>query len=140
MSEADRSLLSLVNEARSQPRQCGNEKFRAAEPLSWNCKLADVARAHSEDMAELGFLSHTGPDGTQIGERVNNRNYRWSAVGENIAAGQNSVGEVVNSWLSSPGHCANIMRTEFTEMGAARVEAPGSQYSLFWTQVFAQPR
>ncbi|MEH6355336.1 MAG: CAP domain-containing protein [Marinobacter sp.] len=140
MNEADRSLLNRVNEARSQPRQCGNKDFNAASPLDWNCKLADAAQAHSEDMAELDFFSHTGSDGSQIGERVNDRSYRWSAVGENIAAGQNSVGEVVDAWLSSPGHCANIMRAQFSEMGAAKIEAPSSQYSPYWTQVFARPR
>ena len=140
MDETDRSLLNRVNEARSQPRQCGNEDFNAVDPLSWSCKLEEAARGHSEDMAELEFFSHTGPEGSQIGERVSERHYQWSAVGENIAAGQNSVDEVVDGWLSSPGHCANIMHAEFTEMGAARIEAPGSQYSPFWTQVFARPR
>ncbi|PFG54095.1 uncharacterized protein YkwD [Marinobacter sp. LV10R520-4] len=140
MDETDRSLLNSVNEARSQPRQCGNEDFNAVDPLSWSCKLEEAARGHSEDMAELEFFSHTGSEGSQIGERVSERHYQWSAVGENIAAGQNSVDEVVDGWLSSPGHCANIMHAEFTEMGAARIEAPGSQYSPFWTQVFARPR
>ncbi|MCR8915499.1 CAP domain-containing protein [Marinobacter panjinensis] len=140
MDETDRALLNLVNEARSQPRQCGDEDFDAAEPLSWNCKLADAAHAHSEDMIEQEFFSHTSPEGVQTGRRVNDRGYSWSAVGENIASGQNSVDRVVEGWLSSPGHCANIMSTEFTEMGAARVEAPGSPYSPFWTQVFARPR
>ena len=140
MDEADQSLLNRINDARSQPRQCGNEDFNAVDPLSWSCKLEEAARGHSEDMAELEFFSHTGPEGSQIGERVSERHYQWSAVGENIAAGQNSVDEVVDGWLSSPGHCANIMHAEFTEMGAARLEAPGSQYSPFWTQVFARPR
>ena len=140
MDETDRALLSRVNEARSQPRQCGDQNFDAAEPLSWNCKLTDAARAHSEDMVELEFFSHTGPEGLGTGERVDERNYSWSAVGENIAAGQNSVDQVVGGWLSSPGHCANIMRAEFTEMGAAKIEAPGSKYSPLWTQVFARPR
>jgi uncharacterized protein YkwD len=140
MDEADQSLLNRVNEARSQPRQCGNHDVNAVDPLSWNCKLEDAARAHSKSMAELEFFSHTSPDGAEIGERVNNRDYRWSAVGENIAAGQNSVEEVVDAWLSSPGHCANLMSAKFTEMGAVRIEAPGSQYSPFWTQVFARPR
>lgn len=140
MDETDRALLNRVNEARSQPRQCGDQHFDAAEPLSWNCKLEDAARAHSENMAELEFFSHSGPEGVQTGKRVNDRGYSWSAVGENIAMGQNSVDDVVDGWLSSPGHCANIMSTEFTEMGAARVEAPGSQHSPFWTQVFARPR
>jgi len=140
MDETDRALLDRVNEARSQPRQCGDQDFGAAEPLSWNCKLEEAARAHSEDMAEQEYFSHTGPEGVQTGERVNDRGYSWSAVGENIAGGQKSVDDVVDGWLSSPGHCANIMKAEFTEMGGARVEAPDSKYSPFWTQVFAQPR
>ena len=105
-----------------------------------HCPGTASARAHSEDMVELEFFSHTGPEGLGTGERVDERNYSWSAVGENIAAGQNSVDQVVGGWLSSPGHCANIMRAEFTEMGAARIEAPGSKYSPLWTQVFARPR
>ncbi len=140
MDHTEQAMLERVNEARSQPRQCGDEDFDAAEPLTWNCTLEASARAHSEDMAELEFFSHTGPGGLQIGERVKNRGYEWLAVGENIAAGQSSVDDVVDGWLSSPGHCANIMSAEFTEMGAARIEAPGSEYSPFWTQVFARPR
>ncbi|SFR45209.1 Cysteine-rich secretory protein family protein [Marinobacter daqiaonensis] len=140
LDATEQALLERVNEARGEARQCGDESFDAAQPLSWNCKLEDAALAHSTEMAELEFFSHTGPDGVRIGERVNDRGYRWSAVGENIAAGQNSVDDVVDGWLSSPGHCANIMSPKFTEMGAARVEAPGSQYSPFWTQVFARPR
>lgn len=140
MDKTERALLNRVNEARSQPRQCGDEDFDAAEPLSWNCKLEDAARAHSRDMTELEFFGHTDPEGVQTGERVSNRGYNWSAVGENIAMGQNSVDDVVDGWLSSPGHCANIMSDNFTEMGAARIEAPGSQYSPVWTQVFGRPR
>lgn len=140
LDKTEQALLDRVNEARSQPRQCGDESFDAAESLSWDCKLEEAARAHSEAMAKLEFFSHTGPDGVQIGERVTNRGYSWRAVGENIAGGQNSVEDVVDGWLSSPGHCSNIMSTKFTEMGAARVEAPDSQYSPFWTQVFARPR
>lgn len=139
MDKTDQALLERVNEARSQARQCGDKKFDAAESLAWNCELEDAARAHSEAMAKLEFFSHTGPDGVQIGERVKNRGYRWMAVGENIAGGQNSVDDVVDGWLSSPGHCSNIMSTKFTEMGAARVEAPGSPYSPYWTQVFGRP-
>ncbi|WP_207308877.1 CAP domain-containing protein [Marinobacter salicampi] len=140
IDETDQALLDRVNEARSQPRQCGDEDFGAAESLSWDCKLEEAARAHSEAMAKLEFFSHIGPDGVQIGERVKNRGYSWMAVGENIAGGQKSVDDVVDGWLSSPGHCSNIMSTKFTEMGAARVETPGSQYSPLWTQVFARPR
>jgi len=137
--ETGRALLERVNDARSQPRQCGDENFDAAEPLSWDCRLEDAAQAHSNDMAELEYFSHTGPDGVEMGERVRSRGYDWSAVGENIAGGQKSVDDVVDGWLSSPGHCANLMSPKFTEMGAARGEAPGSRYSPFWTQVFGRP-
>lgn len=140
LNKTEQALLDRVNEARSQPRQCGDKHFEATGPLSWNCTLEDAAQAHSEDMAELEFFSHTGPDGLEIGERVRRRGYSWRAVGENIAAGQDSVDRVMGRWLSSPGHCANIMSAKFTEMGASRVEAPESQYSPFWTQVFASPR
>lgn len=140
MNETAQALLNSVNEARSQRRQCGDQNVDAAEPLSWNCKLQDAASAHSENMAEQAFFSHSGPEGAQVSDRVSSRGYIWSAVGENIAAGQNSVDKVMDGWLSSPGHCTNIMSAEFTEMGAARVEAPGSKYSPFWTQVFGRPR
>jgi uncharacterized protein YkwD len=140
MDETDRTLMNRINEARSQPQQCGNQNFHAVAPLAWNCKLQDAAQVHSKNMAELEFFSHTGPDGAGVSERVNKAHYRWSAVGENIAAGQISVDEVVDAWLSSPGHCANIMNAKFTETGAARITAPSSQYSPFWTQTFARPR
>lgn len=140
LDQSDRALLAAVNQARSEARQCGSEQFEAAEELTWNCKLENAALAHSTDMAELGFFSHTGPGGARIADRVDARSYDWQQVGENIAAGQQSPGEVVEGWIESPGHCANIMNGAFTEMGAARVEAPNSQYSPFWTLVLARPR
>lgn len=140
VDETDQAMLDAVNEARAEARDCGDQSFAAAGELTWNCTLEDAARAHSEDMVEQEFFSHTGPDGLRIADRVDARGYSWTQVGENIAAGQKSVDEVVDGWIESPGHCGNIMNPEFTEMGAARVEAPGSQYSPFWTQVFGRPR
>ncbi|MHB0775614.1 CAP domain-containing protein [Halomonas sp. WWR20] len=138
-NEIQRTLLERINEARSRARQCGDETFEAVEPLTWNCKLEAAAEAHSSAMAEHDFFSHTGPDGEEVGERVNARGYDWTAVGENIAAGQASVAAVVDGWLASPGHCANIMNGKFTEMGAASVEQADSKYSPYWTQVLARP-
>lgn len=140
MGEMNQAILEHVNNARSQARLCGEEKFEAAAPLTWNCKLEAAARAHTKDMAEKRYFSHTSPGGTGIRERVNSEDYDWIAVGENIAAGQPSASAVVRGWLSSPGHCSNIMNANFTEMGAAKVEEPGSRYSPYWTQVLAKPR
>nr|WP_299242463.1 CAP domain-containing protein [uncultured Halomonas sp.] len=132
--------LARVNDARSQARHCGDKRFEAVKPLSWSCKLEAAASAHSHDMAENSFFSHTGPDGDRVGQRVTAEGYTWRAVGENIAAGQQSGDAVLESWLGSADHCANIMNKTFTEMGMSRVEVPDSKYSPYWTQVLGRPR
>ncbi|NIC04117.1 CAP domain-containing protein [Billgrantia bachuensis] len=139
-NEEQREMLERVNQARSEARQCGDEEHEAAEPLEWNCRLTEAAKAHSRAMAEEEFFGHAGEDDEGVAARVNEAGYEWMAVGENIAAGQAEVEAVMQGWLDSPGHCSNIMSDEFTEMGAASVEAEASRYSPFWTQVFARPR
>jgi uncharacterized protein YkwD len=140
MSEYDKQMLTQVNAARSQSRSCGSENYPAAAALSWHCTLEDVAYAHSRDMGDHNFFSHTGSDGLTVGDRVSNAGYDWSAAGENIAAGQQTIDSVMAAWLDSPGHCANIMRPLFTEFGMASYSVTGSDYRIYWTQVFARPR
>lgn len=140
MSEYDKQMLTQVNAARSQSRSCGSENYPAAAALSWHCTLEDVAYAHSRDMGDHNFFSHTGSDGLTVGDRVSNAGYDWSAAGENIAAGQQTIDTVMAAWLDSPGHCANIMRPLFTEFGMASYSVTGSDYRIYWTQVFARPR
>jgi len=140
MSEEDKQMLTQVNNARSQPRECGSESYPATAALSWHCTLEDVAYAHSRDMGDNNFFSHKGSDGLSVGDRVSNAGYDWSAVGENIAAGQQTIDMVMAVWLDSPGHCANIMSSVYTEFGAASYSVDGSDYPIYWTQVFARPR
>jgi uncharacterized protein YkwD len=140
MSEGDKLMLTQVNNIRSQPRTCGSERYPATAALSWHCTLEDVAYAHSRDMGDYNFFSHTGSDGLTVGDRVGNAGYVWSSVGENIAAGQQTIDIVMAAWLDSPGHCANIMRTIYTEFGASSYRVDGSDYPIYWTQVFASPR
>jgi uncharacterized protein YkwD len=140
MSESDKQMLTQVNTVRSQSRNCGSEYYQAAAALSWHCTLEDVAYAHSRDMGDYNFFSHTGSDGLTVGDRVRNAGYDWSAVGENIAAGQQTIETVLAAWLDSPGHCANIMRPLYTEIGMAGYSVDGSDYRIYWTQVFARPR
>ncbi|WP_328587985.1 CAP domain-containing protein [Vreelandella rituensis] len=140
LTERKRKMLSLINEARSQARQCGDQRYTATQALTWNCTLEAAAEAHSKDMAENDYFSHTGSDGVGIQQRVSNRGYVWRTVGENIAAGQMSIEAVVDGWLESPGHCSNIMNDTFTEMGMAKADDPDSVYSSYWTQVLARPR
>ncbi|MGA7979114.1 MAG: CAP domain-containing protein [Chromatiaceae bacterium] len=134
------TMLALVNQARAVGRICGQEGyFPPASPVSWNDLLAQAAQRHSDDMANNNFFSHIGSDGTNVANRVTDTGYDWSAVGENIAAGYETVQSVVQAWLDSPGHCANIMQPLFEEMGAAKAVNPNSYYQIYWTQVFAAP-
>jgi len=138
--EAGRIILDLVNAARAQPRRCGDRQFGPAQPLSWHPDLAEAALAHSSDMAAHRQFSHRGSDGSEAAQRATRAGYRWTHIGENIAAGQTSPQEAVEGWLDSPGHCANLMNPQFSEMGAgyavSRARLPGFPY---WTQVFGTP-
>lgn len=138
--EAGKAILEQVNQARREPRRCGKQSFDAAPPVSWNSKLGDTALAHSRDMAQQDYFSHQGRDGSQVSDRAQRQGYRWQRIGENIAAGQGSAEQAVSGWLASPGHCRNIMNPDFTEMGAAYATNPESAATVYWTQVFGQPR
>ena len=140
MNDRDREMLDRINRARASSRQCGAQSYPAAPPLTWNCTLATVALEHSRDMGERNFFSHTGSDGLSSSQRVTNASYSWRTTGENIAAGLATVEEVMAGWLSSPGHCANIMNDSYTEIGAARYHNSGADYRYYWTQLFATPR
>jgi uncharacterized protein YkwD len=140
MSDADKEMLTQVNDARSQARACGSDSYPATAALSWQCTLEDVAQEHNRDMGDHNFFSHTGSDGLGPADRVRNAGYDWSAVGENIAAGQQTIDAVMQAWLDSPGHCANIMRASYTEFGAASYAVGGSEFPIYWTQIFARPR
>ncbi len=134
--QAGMRILELVNAARAEARSCGAREFAAVPPVEWNAKLATTALAHSSDMARHDYFAHAGRDGSQVGARATNHGYDWRAIGENIAAGQGSAQRVVAGWLSSPGHCVNIMGRNFTEMGAAYAVNRGSASTIYWTQVF----
>jgi uncharacterized protein YkwD len=90
-------------------------------PLTLSEKLTQAALVHAKDMAEHHELDHTGSDKSTVAERAKRQGYAYILVGENIADGQKSVGEVVATWMESPGHRKNIL-AEFTEMGGARVK------------------
>lgn len=122
-------LLQLVNDVRKKGCHCGQQYMAPAPPLVWNERLEQVARAHSRDMADKKFFSHTGSGGAGSGERIRAAGYNWTVYGENIAEGFPTERQVVEGWLKSPGHCSNIMNPNFTEMGVARV-------GQYWTQDF----
>lgn len=143
LTAEEQSMLDRVNATRAQAREFGYEgSFKAVSPVSWNCKLKAAALSHSMDMANNNIFSHTGSDGKKMDYRVNQAGYLWSALGENIAAGipLSSVNAVVQAWIDSPGHCANMMSSTYTELGASKYSNSSSTYDVYWTQVFGRPR
>jgi len=148
------AYLDVINEARAEGRECGEYGyFPAADPLSWNDRLYAASYEHSKDMAISNTFSHTGSGtksdvtaevlhpgtGSSVSERIEHNGYtNWRRYGENIAAGtsMDEAVEAMEGWLASPGHCKNIMKAEFKEVGMAVYYNEESHYKYYWTQDF----
>ncbi|MFD1149369.1 CAP domain-containing protein [Saccharothrix hoggarensis] len=119
-SEADQ-VVALVNEARDLAG-CG--------PLKVDDRVVAAARAHSADMAERDYFSHTTPEGVGFAQRMREAGYP-SPGGENIAKGQRSADQVMRAWMNSDGHRRNILNCGFTTIGVG-LDTRG----WYWTQNF----
>ena len=139
-ADASQRVLKLANEARARPRRCGGTQFQAAPPLKLEQRLNEAASVQARDMARHNMLEHEGTDGSTPAIRITRTGYAWRTVGENVASGPTSADEVMEGWLDSPGHCANLMNPRFTEMGIAYVVDPRSESGVYWSQVFAAPK
>ena len=134
------SLLARVNQYRAAGASCRSAgQFAPALPLSWNAQLEQAAAGHSIDMATQNYFSHSSLDGRTMADRINATGYLWRNLGENIAAGYPTVNAVVDAWMSSDGHCANIMNLAFQEVGVACVPSSTSTYSSYWTMNLGRP-
>lgn len=122
-------MLKLVNSARTKGCNCGDKYFSPVPALAWNEQLEKAAIAHTKDMSQKKFFSHTGADGSTVATRMEKAGYKWISFGENIGLGYQSEQEAVEAWLKSPGHCKNMMSPKFKEIGVARM-------GEYWTQVF----
>ncbi|MGI9037716.1 MAG: CAP domain-containing protein [Gemmatimonadota bacterium] len=103
--------------------------MQGCEKLVWRQDVADVAAAHSEDMIARGYFAHTNPDGKGPGARLSAARIANTAWGENLARGTTDAGTVLDLWLNSPGHRANIEQCSFTQHGVGLV-------ADHWTHVF----
>lgn len=111
--------------------------------MKFDDKLNFAADEHSQNMANQDFFSHTGKDGSSAGDRIDTAGYDWSSWGENIAAGYATPQDVVDGWISSPGHRANMLNNNFEEIGVGHFNLENDtgnvNYNHYWTQVFADP-
>ena len=125
-------MLARVNAIR---RKAGLNSLRL------NSDLETAAQRHAEDMLARGYFAHESPSGTTVRERSRKAGYNWTAIGENIAFGQTSVDEVVETWMGSPGHRKNILGRHFTELGVGLALGRGKdgKYQVLWVQNFGAP-
>lgn len=132
--------LQRINDARAVARSCGSTVYAGTGPLQWNSMTEDAARTQAVYLQTNNLFSHTGANGSTVGDRLTATGYRWNAVGENIAAGYADLAAVMAGWLSSPGHCANIMNPAFVDVGVAlQPGTSGNTYSTYWGMVLAKP-
>jgi uncharacterized protein YkwD len=110
---------------------------RGLPALTADTVLARAARLHAEDMAEHGFVSHQGSDGSDPSQRLDRVGYSWTWVGENVAAGQESVDEVVAGWLRSPDHLANVASADAVSAGLAMARSSEGEFGTYWVMVYA---
>jgi uncharacterized protein YkwD len=116
-------VLQLVNQERAQV---------GCSPVAANSALTDLAQAFSEDMAERGFFDHTSPDGASPWDRAAKAGIT-DLGGENIARGQADAAAVMEAWMNSPGHKANILNCDFKTLGVGVHIGAGGPW---WTQDF----
>lgn len=118
-----RIFAELVNQHREK---------HGCKPLAWSADIAEVARAHSADMAAQGYFGHTNLLGETPFDRLRKANIAYRRAAENIAEGQQTAEQVLASWLSSSGHRRNIEDCAFTQHGVGMVMDR-------WTHVFVTP-
>jgi uncharacterized protein YkwD len=133
-------ILQLTNTVRAQPRRCGLQAFAAAAPLTLNPTLERAALAYAQELANHGYMDHTGRDGSSPEQRLTRSGYRWRETGENLASGIMTAEEVVAGWLGSPHHCANLMDPAFTEMGVGFGVNARDERGVYWAMEFGRPR
>ncbi len=103
-----------------------------AAPLTAHLNLTQAAQKHAIDMACYGAIGHTGSDGSTPSERMDQFGYVWAVAGENVAGGYATPAAVMTGWMNSDGHRANILNTEFTDIGIGFVYNPGSTSVYYW--------
>jgi uncharacterized YkwD family protein/spore coat assembly protein SafA len=118
-------VITLTNQERAK---------NGLKPLAANWELSRVARYKAMDMRDKNYFSHTSPTYGDPFTMIKNFGISFTAAGENIAAGQKTAQEVVQSWMNSQGHRANILSTTYTQIGVGY--AQGGSYGYYWVQQF----
>lgn len=125
-SDYVKQVVNLVNQERSKA---------GLKPLTINSTLTKSAQAKAQDMHDKKYFDHNSPTYGSPFQMMSKFGYKYSYAGENIAMGQKTPSEVMNAWMNSQGHRANILSPNFTEIGVGYTK-DGS----YWVQQFGKPQ
>lgn len=130
LSVIERAIVDLTNGERSKA---------GVGSLAVSSKLTEAAKIQAQQLVSTGVFSHTIPGAAypSLSDRVRKVGYNGSYVGENIAMGYLSAADVMDGWMNSSGHRANILRTDYSEIGVA--VAYDSFGTPYYVQVFGRP-
>ncbi len=129
LSDPEVRLILLVNQTRTKA---------GLRPLKPSRLLGEVARAHSREMRDEKFFSHTNPYGWGPKERLERAGFAWKAYGENIGCGPDSPEKILQTWMNSASHRETLLDPVYTEVGIGLVR--GGKCRSYWTGLFARPR
>lgn len=125
VKNVEEEVLTLVNQERSKI---------GLKPLQMDWELSRVARMKSQDMAQKNYFSHTSPTYGSPFDMMKQFGINFRTAGENIASGQQTPKEVMESWMNSQGHRENILKPDYTHLGVGYYR--GGSYGHMWTQMF----
>ena len=120
VSSLERQVVALVNQERAA---------YGLSPLTLSTDLSDGARLKSQDMRDNRYFDHNSPTYGTPFEMMRSLGITYRAAAENIAMGYRTAEAVVDGWMNSPGHRANILSDKYTEIGVGHVDG-------YWTQWF----
>jgi uncharacterized protein YkwD len=132
-------IVQLVNQTRAAGATCAGNARPAVPALKTNSILMGTAHAHAVDMATNNYFDHTNQQSQDPFDRMQAAGYQFSTAGENIAAGSETAEATMQQWMSSPGHCENIMKADFEEIGVGYAFNQQNQYRHIWVQNFGAP-
>ena len=138
----DKVYITNIQDIKAQEaeviRLVNVERAKAGlQPLTANWELCRIARYKSQDMINKNYFSHISPTYGTPFNMMENFGITFSSAGENIAMGQKSPAEVMNSWMNSPGHRANILSPSYSQIGVGLAKSSTGVY--YWTQMFIKP-
>ncbi|PEB82875.1 serine protease [Bacillus cereus] len=122
LSEFEQRVVELTNAERTK---------QGLPALQIDTELSKVARIKSEDMQKNNYFDHNSPTYGSPFDMMKKFGISYKSAGENIAQGQRTPEEVVQAWMNSAGHRANILNSGFTHIGVGYVESGN-----YWTQQF----